>query len=416
VIVFERHLPVTALAQVLAHLVRGRLPTRIELGVPVRIYSFPPSSVGSEEHPGRTGFTFAPVERFARFQLKMSGGGSQPGGTVFTHEVHVVCDREMRAQGLGSVGDVIHALGLTRNADELHVGGDECICEVVACIPARIAGVTQTADRTQAVVMTDVAPELLGRVALMMTTLNVGWRNPVAGALDARGRAVFVLDDDHDVDFTLLYEGYPAQSERFKRLPRAHLRVRERAVAYIEGDAGSLLRDGLLQVRDPDANAFERSVLHLFGLMGFAGFWWGPNRQNGKPKLPMPASASDCLVFSSDDSVVALIECTVAAPGRDKTLKLIRRARVIQRDLQASHGDGSLAVVPVLAAAAHKDDISNVVRELCDSDGLVLLSNETLTALHDLVVIGATDAEIEAALPEPLRAGLACERLFSRIF
>ncbi len=72
-------------------------------------------------------------------------------------------------------------------------------------------------------------------------------------------------------------------------------------------------------------------------------------------------------------------------------------------------------VVPVLAAASHNDEIANVVSELCNTDGLVLLSADMLDKLHQLVTHGATDAEIDA-FPARLRAGLAADRLFTRLF
>jgi hypothetical protein len=415
-LLFERHLPPAQLPRMLRAFAHGCLPEHLDLGVPIRLYSsLAPSNVSGDERTARTGFTFTPLERFARFELKMSGGGSRPGGSLFTHELHEQCDREMLAQGRGRLPGLVHSLGLTKNEDELRVGADDCVCEIAACIPARISGFTQTADRTQAVVMTEIAPELTSRVSLLMTPQCDGWRDPIPGLIDADGRAAFTLLGDDDVTFTLLLDDYPLQLERFPRLPHVRPGVRERAVTYLEGPR-SLTRDGLMQIGDPDANSFERAVIHLFGQLGYSGFWWGPNRQNGKPKIPMPPNASDCLVFSSDDAVVALVECTVEAPGRDKTLKLIKRAQQLQRELRAATNDAHIAVVPVLAAASHRDDISNVVRELCETDGLVLLGSDALAELQNLVARGAADAEISAALPGALRAGLAAERLFSRLF
>lgn len=90
--------------------------------------------------------------------------------------------------------------------------------------------------------------------------------------------------------------------------------------------------------------------------MGFSAFWWGPNRNRKDEKLPMPEDAADCLAFSPDDSVVALLECTVEAPGREKALKPVQRARQLKRDLQGTFD--KLEVVPVLVVGCLYDDVA----------------------------------------------------------
>jgi hypothetical protein len=214
------------------------------LGVPVRVFFGYPSSAGSDEATATTDVAYTPFQRFARFELKFSGGGSPPGRSIFTQELYELCDREMRAKGQGSVAEIAAALALTRNESELRPGADECVVNVVACIPARIASFTQTADRREAVVATEVAEDILPRVKLLMTVLNEGWREPISQPIAKGGQAVFALPDRGDVQFTLLFDDYAAQCAKFQRLPLTKPGIRERAVARLEGLDRPLLADG----------------------------------------------------------------------------------------------------------------------------------------------------------------------------
>lgn len=129
----------------------------------------------------------------------------------------------------------------------------------------------------------------------------------------------------------------------------------------------------------------------------------------------MPALKADSLAFSPNDSVIALLESTLDAPGRDKSLKLTQRAKELERSIRA-HSCDTASVVPVLVAGSLYADISNAVKELCDSDGLVLVSIDMLRELFEMIARGASDAEIQKALPDALRTQNATERLLSRIF
>ncbi len=273
VIIFERHCSLTLLPHVLLQFVHGRLPPQLELGVPVRVFSFPPSSVGSDEQPARTGFVFRPVERFARFELKMSGDGSQAGGSAFTQELHEQCDREMRAEGQGRLGEVLRALGVTNNDDELCPGGNvKRIVNVVACVPARISAFTQTADRTQAVVTTEIGPEFADRVTLLMTELNDG------GGFCSRGDLTRTaapcspcLRRTTSSSLSCSTNTQPSVNDSSVWPVPAPGCVTARS----PGSKGRIVDSfamGCSSVERPTGTPLTRSVIHLFGLLGFSGF------------------------------------------------------------------------------------------------------------------------------------------------
>jgi hypothetical protein len=398
VVFFEHHLPYASLPRLILDVTHGRLPSTHLPGVDFDLELFPRGqiSIGGHERDARDGFIMSELERLPRFELELSGQWNERQG--FNWDLRRACDREL----------------LATSTDSLRSGSDDCKVTIAACIPARIVDLRQTADRSMVVVETAIAARIAHRAEILMTPLRAGWRDPERKLVASSDGTPFQLPDQGDVLLTLLVDGDALHSIEFHRLASVRPRLRERAVAAIEGKT-SLVAEGLLQAPPKlNANLFERSVLHLFGLMGFSGFWWGPNRTRKDEKLPMPEDAADCLAFSPDDSVVALLECTVDAPGREKALKLVQRARQLKRDLQGTFD--KLEVVPVLVVDCQYDDVANVVKELSSTEGLELVARDDLEELLDTVRIGGPDSEIEEQLPEQLRATIATRRLFSRLF
>jgi hypothetical protein len=415
VLFFDKHLAASELPRLLLELAHGRVPEHVA-GVPdVRLFSGRAVGISGDEHLATTGTLASAIGRLPRFELRFHSGTN--AGSPFTYELGKHSDRELRSHGRRGVAELAAALGIIENVDELRFGTfDERVCRVVAALPARIAAVQQSADRALACVRTEVRPDLIGRVRILLTRVASGWNDPISRPANTSELIAFDLPANDDVEFTLLFDERPVQVVPMERLPLLRRRIRERAVTLFEGASQSLIASGLEQaVGSHNANAFERAVTHLFGVIGFSGFWWGPNRTTQQTRMQMPAGTSDGLLFSSDDAVVAVMECTLDAPGRDKALKLVQRAKDLQRELRAVFNE-SLRVEPVLVVARSDDSISEAVRELCTTDGLVLISSDTLRALWELASLGASDSEIRDALPRQLRAGLASDRLFSRFF
>lgn len=420
VLFFEYSLPYASMPRLILSIARGILPRALLAGTDDDIHLFQPGGIhlqGQERSAGEDAVPVSEMQKLPRFELEFIGQWDERGGLSW--DLHRKCDRELLAKGHGRINSLAVSLGLAYSEDGLDRSSNDCSVKIVACIPSRIAELRQTADRHDLVVKTDIAPQLAHRVELTMTPLRIGWRDPSRKGIDSGESTVFALPADGDVLITLLVDGYPVHSIEFERLPSVRPRLRERAIAAFEGRQ-SLLAEGLIQPEPGqqttklNSNAFERSVLHLFGLIGFSGFWWGPNRMPKNDKLPMPDNASDCLAFSPDDSVIALLECTVEAPGRDKATKLIQRANDIERGLAGAFGN--IAVVPVLVVASSYAGVTNNVKQLIPSDGLELIAREQLAELMEVIKLGGSDMEIEELLPNRLRSSQGARRLFARLF
>ena len=269
-IVFEQHLPITSLPPLLLGIARGELSKDIDLGLTARLFTAGRPNINGQELLGKSGVLPRGMSTLPHYQLEFRGvlrGIESP----FTSEVLDRCDREMLAAGRGHLHELAHALGIVETRDELRQPQDDCQCRVLACIPARIVDVAQTADREAVVVHTTIRSDLLSRTTLHMTALEPGWRQPVSRSPAADGCTTFALPGTTDVLFTLLVDGHVVQTKKHEPSPKLRARVRYASVSAFEGTP-SLIKEGLFQDRDNlEASSFERAVVQLFSLCGYTG-------------------------------------------------------------------------------------------------------------------------------------------------
>lgn len=179
VLFFEFHMPQVALPRIILDVGRGTLSSRHLPGVGFDLPLYPrrQMSLRGYEHDAHDGLATAELDRLPRCELLLSGQWPERQG--FSYEMQRQCDRELLSLGRGLVDDLAVSLGLADSRDQLSTALDDCVVRVVACVPARIASIRQTADRSKATVETDVRPDLIERTEIVMTPLQNGWRDPV---------------------------------------------------------------------------------------------------------------------------------------------------------------------------------------------------------------------------------------------
>ncbi len=366
------------------------------------------SSSGSEHLASRIRVDPRDLGALCRFELDVRRKRPPTGAQFIPYEVGRRCDQEFMNAGVGSTAVVCRMLELSKDGHGLFQ--DDLVAKVMPAIPARISAIQQTADRTGVRVQIEARSDLVDRLTLVAVSLESGLARPRRLAV-TRDQVVVGLQNEEPIHFTLHLDDVAIQTEDVTPLPRARASVRYVAqAAFLEGKP--LLRDGLLPAAARNNDWFERSVSHLFTVLGFAAMWWGRNRSGGvDEKFPMPDDAADSLAFSVNDAVVAIVECTVDTFGKDKAHRLMQRATRVTKELRRVFGTSSPAAVPVLASAVPLDELPRAVREVITEDGGVILDRATLEKLLDLIEAGASDGELRRALPKQLRSDTAARRM-----
>jgi hypothetical protein len=158
------------------------------------------------------------------------------------------------------------------------------------------------------------------------------------------------------------------------------------------------------KITDREEDAFERSIAHLLGLLGFTVFWWGPH---SKTPLAMPQDQADLLACSADENVILVVDVTLI-PNRDlKSARLIQRTRQLQASLRARVGIHGPRVVPVLAVGVPATEVAQLLQDASGGTEVTLLAIDQIKQALDALTRGATYDEITASLPEALQCGLA---------
>ena len=366
-------------------------------GEPMRRYSswsHQPSALAGE-----------PCNHFHRYVLELySSGGFAPffaeqnGGYWWLERERPTFE----ALGHGPLEAVAERLGIANSRTKFW-NEHPTIFQIIAPLPLAFGQPSQTTDGTRVQIAfrcgTRIRPEL-SRITL----------EPLDGSGEL---SAFTLPHDGVLDieapqrrkatFNIAYCGRHIQRRTFPLHP--HRRLNPRLLAHTAFERTSLLVDGLDpkvgRPNEKDADAFERSVTHVLGLLGFSASWWGPP----KGGLKVPQEQADILAWSADDSLVLVVDCTLDAASDVKSVKVGRRARELDDALKEKLGHARPQVEPVLAIAVPRSQIPPLLRRSEEGDEITVLALDDIHAVLAAMERGQTHAEIAAALPEPLGAG-----------
>ena len=166
----------------------------------------------------------------------------------------------------------------------------------------------------------------------------------------------------------------------------ANIRIR----AHNTVDAGlDRFREQLLPDRLEKSREFEAAVGLLFLFLGF--------HVDPLSALKGMGDAVDHLAHAPASSVILVIECTVGPiDAGGKVGKLINRSQRTRRELADSE------VIPVLATAARRGELSDVDVEKAEANDVVVLCREDLHELWAAAQAGKGSAEVVRSFQQDL--------------
>lgn len=364
----------------------------------------PQSSFASREH-----------DRFRRYVLEWSsekGLGSffdQPGEPYRWQER---AETAFEALGHGTVETVARRLGAIEHSSQMY-WDRQSLLRLEAPLPLVFSSIRQSADRKT------IEVELIRGTNIRGADVRISME-PIPGAMLApltlvppeSAPAVVPTPPASEVTLQLAYGGQRIQRQTYRVLPPLSANLRHAALTAFERK--TFLTDGLFQedraVNARDEDAFERSVSHLLGLLGFAVFWWGPHG-GGPLKNVMPQDQADLLAWSADESTVLVVDCTLM-PSQDlKSAKLVHRKMQLEAVLKARATGRPPRVVPVLAVGVPSDQVPSVLHGP-PSEEVTIFALDHMKVALDGLRNGAPADEIVGALPSTLRAGLSAQNRY----
>lgn len=360
-----------------------------------RLHGWPREPVASS--------TGGPMSRYLRYELEFETGAaldrdvepSQVYEWLSTQRDH------FEGEGHGTLIAQLKKAGLVVGLESLESMRTRRTTWV-APVPIRLATVEQSNDRHTVAVSTQVASSVrLGDVRVLLEDSEQ--LAPHRASPDSHGTVAFHTVAPGKARVSVAYLGKIVDRHEVEVHAKQRRSARACAIALFEGKQ-ELLAKGLRpeELASPDNDAFERSVAHLLGLLGFSSLWWGANRM----KAGVPQDQADILAFPPHDGAVLVVDATIEPNKDSKVAKLIARTGVLEQTLQAELADPLFVAIPVLAVAANQ----RVVPQGWSEHDVEILTGEKLKAALEALRRGEAIEDIWAGLSTRVRDALVRPR------
>lgn len=422
---FRSYLPIRALPKLVGSLCRGRLTAnQTPLGEVVRV-----CNGGGQPFRLDDGNEVAPEHdwpwqniqnRWRRWECRWEADASLR--TYFDDNLADAnvwfeqAESEFLLLGYGTVAAAAEAHGIVEKSAQLYRDRKPFV-ELVAPFPLAFERIRQTNDRTAIQFRVASGALLDGNAVVILENgdrENNRWIVKLPSGGGSVDGTISVPDEMQQATLLLAKDGRTLHRETCDLKPALRVNTRLALLRHLEGQKNTL-DHGLgppAWGKRPNADAFERSIYHLLSLLGFSVLWWGDNAKRDSQNFPHPHGASDMIAFSSDESLVLMVECTVEPRKPEKLVELVTRRNRATELLRHKCGLAAPSVHAVYAVPVPRSILSNNLTGPAERDDVTIISRDEIDTALALLNQGVSQTEMRSALPEPLAFGFQVEGRF----
>ncbi len=333
-------------------------------------------------------------EGWPRLQLDWEGGriADWAGNDHGRHELLSKAEQLFKTHGFGTIAELGTKLVFRHNSTD-------CVYSVskhLLCAPllARLTSTEHDRERNVIVATVEVGRRVR-RGLLRIRLVQSDGRPPRAALRIPRGKGTSVRIEIFDpseggAEVSLSYEGIgEISSMAVNVLPRLKPWPRLTAISTIDPNLARIRLD----VASKNADQHERGIALLFGLLGYASFWWTRD-------LPQPTGsasgrhAQDLMVFSREDTKCLVVECKTEWTKDSRINTLVGRANAMTERLKAASPAEHPWTRAVLAVSCPRVEVPNAIRENLRLNRAGLLAVDDATDLIDMMVKGFPEKEV----------------------